>query len=286
MSNNTKVLVTGAGGTVGSSLVAELRHLRPRLAFRSADKEARAKAEGHETIRLDYGSPASLDRAMDGIDAVFLLGSGGLGQEQAECAVVSAAKSAGVRKVVKLSVWSAPEEAYEIAKIHRAIERFIERSGLAFTFLRPNGFMQNFSNHMAGSIKSGAFYQPAAEAAISHVDVRDIARAAAGALTTTRHEGKGFDLSGPEAISYARAAAVLSEVLGKDVRYVAVSDDAAKDAMISSGMPGFYADYLIDLNRHYRTGAGAAVSPAIEELTGRAPTSFQSFVEAHVHAFR
>jgi uncharacterized protein YbjT (DUF2867 family) len=165
-------------------------------------------------------------------------------------------------------VWGADEGGFALARLHGEIERALQRSDVPFTLLRPNGFMQNFVTHMTGSIRAqGAFYLPGGDAKISHVDVRDIAKVAARALTSREHDGKAYALSGPEALTYGEAADVLSRVLGKTVRYVPVSDENARNSMIGSGMPAFYADYLVDLNRFYRTGAGAAKRLANDEFS-------------------
>lgn len=283
------ILVTGAGGTVGSALLDELRSMgvKPRVAHRSSDKAERAKAAGHDAVVLDFAKPETLRPALDGVDAVFLLGSGGAGQIEAEIRVVEAARAAGAKRLVKLSVWGAAGEAYSFAKIHRPIERAVEASGLAWTFLRPNGFMQNFVTYMADSIRAqGAFYLPAADAKISHIDVRDIARVAALALTKSGHEGKAYELSGPRAFSYGEAADILTRVLGKEVRYVAVSDEAAKAGMVAGGISDLYADAMIDLNRLYRSGAGAGVTSAVKDVTGREPIGFERFAQDHAAALR
>jgi uncharacterized protein YbjT (DUF2867 family) len=209
-----------------------------------------------------------------------------MGQTDGEINVVKEAKGAGVKKIVKLSVWGASSEAFSFAKIHRAVEREIETSGLAWTFLRPNGFMQNFVNFMSGTIKGqGAIYQPAADSKISHIDARDIARVATAALTGPGHEGKAYDLTGPEALSYGEAALVLSRVLGKKVNYIAVSDEAAKSGMVAAGIPEFYADYLVDLSQFYRKGGAAPVTTAVKDVTGRDPVRFEQFVKDHAAAF-
>jgi len=169
--------------------------------------------------------------------------------------------------------------------VHRAVERAIESSGLAYTFLRANGFMQNFLNHMAASIRAGAISQPAGTAAISHVDVRDIAAVAARAFTQPGHAGRAYDLSGPEGLSYARAAEVLAAETGHPVKYVALSDAEAASQMVASGMPEFYAEVLVDLNRYYRTGAGSRVSSHTRDVLGRPARSFEQFVAEHRAAF-
>ncbi|MEO8501556.1 MAG: SDR family oxidoreductase [Vicinamibacteria bacterium] len=283
------ILVTGAGGTVGTLVAQELKAFKQkvRLAYHSREKAEKARSTGSDAVALDFAKPDTLRPALAGIDAVFLLGTGGLGQTEGEIQVVREAKAAGVGKIVKLSVWGAEGEAFSFARIHRPVEREIENSGLVWTFLRPNGFMQNFVNYMSGTIKGqGALYQPAADAKISHIDARDIARVAAATLTRPGHEGKAYDLTGPQGLSYGETAEILSRVLGKKVNYVAVSDEAAKAGMLGAGIPEFYADYLIDLSQFYRKGGAARVTTAVKDVTGKNPVAFEDFVRDNAGAFQ
>lgn len=282
------ILVTGAGGTVGTLLVKELEQAgRPfRAAYFNKEKAQRMSESGKNAVALDFAKPETLRPALDSVTTVFLLGTGGLGQTDGEINVVREAKRAGVTKIVKLSVWGAEGEGFSFAKIHRPVEREIEGSGMSWTFLRPNGFMQNFVNYMGATIKGqNAIYQNAANTKISHIDARDIARVAVTVLSQPGHEGKAFDLSGPEGISYGEAAAVLSNVLGRTISYVAISDDAAKAGMLSAGFPEFYIDYLIELAQYYRKGGAGRVTNAVEEITGRKPVSFDQFVRDHKSSF-
>lgn len=282
------ILITGAGGTVGSALVDELKGSgrQLRLAFHSPEKAARAAAAGYEVAIIDYARPASLALALEGVDAVFLLSNGVVGQAEGEINLVEASRQAGAERIVKLSVWGAEEEPFLLAGLHRRVERAIEESGLAWTFLRPNNFMQGFLTVDAPTIRAeGAIYAPAGAALVSHVDVRDIARVAALALTEPGHAGKAYALSGPRALSYAEAAAILSEALGRPVRYVAIDDADLRAALLTEGVPEPYADCLVDLYRYFRSGGAAGVSPAVRELTGREPTPFEQFARDYAAAF-
>lgn len=283
------ILVTGAGGTVGGALARELeaQGIDARLGFRDREKLADAIAAGKHAVHIDYGDPSTLAPALAGVERVFLLGAGGRGQIESETAVVGAAKRAGVRAIVKLSVWEAAGEAYSFAKIHRPIERAIEASGLAWTFLRPNGFMQSFVNNQAASIRArGVLQQPERQGPISQIDVRDIARVAVAALASSAHEGRAYELSGPSAFTYEDAAAVLSRVLGRTIEYVPITDEAARAGMLAGGVPEYYVEYLMDLTRHYRRGGAGIVTSAVREVTGRDATSFETFVRDHEGAFR
>ncbi|MGH8238088.1 MAG: SDR family oxidoreductase, partial [Steroidobacteraceae bacterium] len=174
------ILVTGASGTVGTALVAVLKaggH-RFRAAYHAADKAAAAAQDGYDAVTIDLTKPDTLPPALVGVDAVFLLGTGVRRQAEGEKNMLDAAGAAGIRLLVKQSIWRAAEEEYALAHMHRSVEEAIEASGLAWTFLRPNGFMQNLSGPMAAAIKAtGAIYQPAADARISFIDARDIAAA-------------------------------------------------------------------------------------------------------------
>ena len=133
---------------------------------------------------------------------------------------LEAAKSAGVKHIVKQSVMGADEESYSLANIHRPIEKAIERSGLAWTFLRPNSYMQNSVTFMGETIRAeGTFYSSTEQAKISHVDVRDIVAVAVKVLTGPNCEGKAYTLTGPDALTYDELAGELSKALGRQIRH-------------------------------------------------------------------
>jgi uncharacterized protein YbjT (DUF2867 family) len=192
-----------------------------------------------------------------------------------------------VKRIVKLSVWGAQDEEFTFARWHRAVERAIEASGVAWTFVRPNSFMQNVVNFMGATIKAqGAFFHSAADARISHVDARDVAAVAARTLTDAGHEGRAYSLSGPEALGYADIAAVLSRAVGREIRYVAISDADYKQGAVSAGIPEAYADALIDLSRHFRTGKMSQLTGDVKAVSGRDPIPFEQFARDAAGALR
>jgi uncharacterized protein YbjT (DUF2867 family) len=283
------ILVTGAGGNVGSALVEELVRAgqKARLGFHSEDRAQRSRAAGHDAVAIDFGRPETLGPAMAGVEAVFLLGATGPNQVAGETNVVDAAKTAGAGRIVKLSVWRAPEELTPFARAHRSIERSVEDSGLDWTFLRPNFYMQNFTRQWAGSIRDhGWFAQPTTAAAISFIDVRDIAAAAARVLVEPGHENRAYAITGPAALSYVDAAAVLSAALGSEVLFRGLTDEQARAGMLERGIPQFHVDYLLAVSQAYRNGGAEAVTTAVQDLTGRPATSFDTFVRDHLDAFR
>ena len=283
------ILVTGAGGNVGRPLSDELvsAGMPARAAYHSADKAARARAAGLDAVDLDYARSETLGPALDGVEAVFLLAAGVQGQTEGETNVVRAAKAAGVRRIVKLSVFGAAEEEFGFARTHRPVEREIEASGLAWTFLRPASYMQNFTNFMASGIRSQhAIYTLIPDAVFNHVDTRDVARVAAAVLTHDGHDRQAYTLTGLRSFSYREAARTIGDVTGTPVQVVALSEPESRAGMKAHGVPDVYADHLVDLDRWYDSGTGDVVTSSVRDITGREPTTFERFVGEFAGEFR
>lgn len=278
------ILVIGAGSSVGSVVVGELRTSghQVRAAYHDPAAAERDMSAGHDAVAVDLSEPRTLAPALDGVDAVFLLSATGPGQAAQGLNVVRAAQAAKAERVVQLSVWRADEELTPIAAQQRPVERALEASGLGWTFLRPNFYMQNFTRQMAASIRQDdTFAQPDSSAPISFTDNRDVAMVAARVLTSPGHDGQIYDLTGPQALTYDEAAAILSEILGRPIRFTGLTDEAAKAGMLRRGLPESYADALIEVSRAYRDGGAERVTTAVRDLTGSEPTPFAQFVRDH-----
>lgn len=210
---------------------------------------------------------------------LFLLGPNLLDQTQFELNAVEAAGAVGVRHIVKQSVLGADGKAYSLSLVHRPVERAIEASGMAWTFLRPNSFMQNLVTFMWPTIEAeSAFYTASGQGRISCVDVRDIAEVAVKALTEPGHVGKAYTLTGPEALTYGEQAEELSAALGRRIRHVNISPGDFKEAMLAEGMPEALADRMVDLERYFRQDQASSVTNDIREVTGHDPRSLAQYV--------
>lgn len=283
------ICITGAGGTVGSEVIKQLESAKApfRAGYFSEEKAEAARAKGIDAVIIDYHRPQTLRAAFQGCDKLFLLAPSAPNQTELELNAVEAAKSVGVRHIVKLSVLGADEEAYILAKIHRPVENAIQSSGIEWTFLRPNGFMQNVVTYMGETIRSeGAFYSASGEAKISHVDVRDVAAVAVKALTEPGHEGKVYSLSGPEALTYDDIATELSNVLGRPISHINLSPSDLKSGMLAAGSPEYYADMLLDLERYYSEGRGNRITEDIKQVTGREPRRFEQYARDCASLFK
>ncbi len=281
------LLITGATGTVGTTLTAELAG-RPgvRALVRTQAAAQRVAAAGLEPALGAFEDAGALDRALDGVETLFLLSpAGDRDMADAQVRVVDAAAAAGVRRIVKLSSIGADEDGEaRIIRAHRDVERHIEASGVAWTHLRPHWFMQNELG-AAPAVADGQFAAPDV-GRISAVDARDVAAAAARVLTSPGHDGRAYVLTGPEAVSYADAARAYARALGRPVRWEPVTLEEARSAMVAGGLPEAFATGFAEILARYREGGvTATVSPDLERLLGRPGRSFAAFVADHAAAY-
>ena len=288
------ILVTGATGNIGSEVVKELLSDAPdvsiKAAVHSSQNVKKVKSDARvKVIQIDYNEPETLREALNGVDKLFLLTPDVPNAADLASNVVTQAKKAGIKQIVKQSVMGADLEAdIGTMRLHRQVEKFIEQSGIPFTFLRPNEFMQNFVNFHSPSIKgNNAFYVPLEDAKVSLVDVRDIAAVAVKSLIDEdKHKNKTYLITGPEALSYHQLAEILSNTTGRKINYVNISDEEARAAMKEIGMSDWLINTVSELSEYFRKGKASEISPAVEEVTGNKPISFSQFAKDYADAFR
>ncbi|HJL40639.1 MAG TPA: SDR family oxidoreductase [Myxococcales bacterium LLY-WYZ-16_1] len=271
------ILVMGASGTVGSLVVRRLVGTgRP---VRAAYRTRPVQAPGIEAVPVDLATGEGLDPALAGVDDMFLLTADGPDQETLQLTAVERALEAGVSRIVLLSVMGAETEAFAYARTHRAAERRLEASGRRFVILRPNAFMQNFLTHYRAEIEAtGAFALPCGEAAVSHVDARDVADVAAHVLRWDEHDGRVYELTGPQALTFAEVAAIVRSAAGIPVRYRPVDDDTFREASLGFGVPEDVVDRVLEQHRFTRGDSSARITSGVAQVLGRAPRTFADFV--------
>ena len=279
------ILITGASGNVGKEVLKQMTQIgaKVRAAFQSVSKSASALS-GVDLSTVDYNQPETLRAALTGVDRVFLVGPPTAQLPILERKAMDVIRQSEVRIVVKLSAMGGRDVIFP--RQHAQSEDYIQSSGVPYTFLRPNGFMQNLVNYDAPTINAqNAFYGSQGDAQVSQIDIRDVAAVAVKALTEDGHAGKAYTLTGPEALTNGEIAQVLSEGLGREIQYVDLSPAQLKGALLSAGVPEWNADALIDLQRFYREGKAAIVTRDVEELLGRKPISFAQFSRDYRYAF-
>ncbi|NUR29009.1 MAG: NAD(P)H-binding protein [Catenulispora sp.] len=272
------ILVAGATGNVGREVVRLLAGGGQRVKALTRDPEAAAVPAGVEAVAGDLNDPAWLAPALAGVEALFMLS--GYPPE-----IFAEAEKAGVRRVVLMSGGSAEtgDRANAVARYMIDTEDALRASGLAWTMVRPRMFMTNAFQWLP-QIKEGVVRAPWADVPSAVIDPADIAAVAAQALVSADHEGREYPVTGPEALRPGDRVRILSEVLGREIRYEAQPDDEARAEMLTK-MPEQYVDAFFSF---YSGGKldEATVFPSVEEVTGRPPRTFADWARANAERFQ
>jgi uncharacterized protein YbjT (DUF2867 family) len=284
------ILVTGATGLNGSTAIREfVRRREPvRALVRSAAKAASGGAAANvEVVEGDMLRPETLVDALDGVDRVLMISTAEAQLAETQRSFIDAAKQADVRHIVKFSGLGASlETPFRFNRMHAEVERYLEQSGLAWTHLRPSQFMQVYFREAPTIASEGVFYLPLEHARLAPVDVEDIAKAAFALLHGDGHEGKAYEMTGPEALTMDEVAERLSTVLGKPIRYINVAPDEKRRTLLSAGIPPAFADAMDELFRERRKGAESTVNLSTHETLGLRPTTFEEFARRNAAVFR
>jgi uncharacterized protein YbjT (DUF2867 family) len=284
------ILVTGATGTVGREVVGELQRLGAsgvRALVRDPARATFIREAGFETIEGDFDKPETLDSALEGVATALLLTPPSPHTVAHQSAFIESAKRAGVRRVVKLSAVGADAGAPEgFGKWHGQTEELLKSSGLGWTILRPNFFMQNLLGQAQTVAAKGQIYQVGGDARASLIDARDIAVVAARTLADEGHEGKLYTLTGPESLSYADVAAKLSEATGRQVAYVPLTPEQFREGALAQGLPEWLVSALERLNELFVSGDAEAVTDDVRRVGGSEPKTFDEFARDYVSAFK
>ncbi len=278
------VLVSGATGTTGGEVLRQLRGaaVPVRAMTRSQDSAIRLRAEGIEAVVADLGDSSSVAAAVDGVAAIYVANPASSQLAEHEANLARAGARAGVAHLVKLSVIScAADSPTTFGRLHFEAEQAVQESGIAWTMLRPNGFMQN-TLAWAAQIPTGTVRGPVLDARWSIVDARTIAGVAVAILgAPAEHAGRAYSLTGPEASSPREQVEILEEILERPIEAEEVSIEQAQESMRAAGWPAVNVEWMGELLRHYAAGAAEAVSPDADRVSRRPPYSYRQFAEDH-----
>jgi uncharacterized protein YbjT (DUF2867 family) len=282
------ILITGASGNVGKAVLQEVcrKESKVRGMFRSKEEAAKAPS-GCETVLADFSDKQSLRSAMDGVTSVYVVCSPIPQLIELESNVLDVCKESGVKHVVLNSALGAGDYSMSFPSWHRKVEDKLKGTGMSYTILRPNGFLQNIVAFNAPSIRSqGVFYAAMGDAKVSYLDIADIAVVAAKALNGGAHSGKTYELFGPEAISNQELAKRISRVAGRTVNYVDISESAQRQTMLGMGMPEWQATAILELQQYYKQGGGARTDGLLKSLIARDPVTLDQYLTANAREFR
>ncbi len=281
------VLVTGATGRIGGIVASELerRGWSVRAAVRRPRPTGPSPTGLAADVEFDFEKPATFPAALEGTDSVFLIARPGDDTaDRVAAPLIKEMRRRGIRHVVNLTamgVETLPDTAL------RKIERAIEDCGLAFTHLRPNFFMQIFAAEpLLSTLRTaGEIAVPAGDAKLSFVDARDVAAVAVASLTGLEHRGQAYTLTGEHAIDHGEVARSITRAAGSLIRYRALDEEAARRAVIASGLSDARADRLVGFYRLVRAGRCAATSDDVRRVLGRAPISFDQFADDYANVW-
>ncbi len=274
------LLVTGATGNVGGELVRALARAGERVRALTRDGASPGLPDGVEQVAGDLNQPDSLRDALAGVRGVFLLpGYQGMAQTLAH------ARQAGAGHVALLSGSSAAsgDMTNAISAYMIESEATVKESGLAWTIVRPFGFMSNALQWIPQLAAGDVVRAPFAEVPVAVIDPFDIAAVLALALSAGGHHGQVYTVSGPQPLRPADRVRILGDVLGRDLRFQAQPNEEAR-AEMSAAMPRAYVDAFVSF---YVDGTldESTPLPTVADLTGRPPRTFEQWARAHASAF-
>lgn len=281
------ILVLGARGKLGRAVVEHLREAGAPTRCATRDPGCC----GHDCVgggcaRFDYDRPETFAPALAGVNHVFVVARP-LDAAAAHVMIpfLQACDAGTVEHVVLISAFGLDRDP---AAPLGQVEAYLRGSGLGWTILRPNFFMENFSHgDLRGAIAGGGVIPVCAGgAATSFISVEDVAAVAVKTLREPGHMGRTYDLTGEESLDHAQVAAILTDLLGRPVRYLDLPEADLRAGLEQAGLGAAAIGYLLRLYALVRAGHCASVRPTVAELLGRRPRTFAEFARASADAWR
>jgi len=285
MSTAGIIAVTGVTGGLGGRVARRLaeRGATQRLVVR--DPARAPELAGAEVATGSYDDAEGLRRAFDGTRTLLMVSaSEAPDRQRLHANVVDAAVAAGVERIVYTSFFgAAPDCTFTFGRDHWHAEEYIRASGLGHTFLRDNLYI-DFLPLMAGP--DGVIRGPAGDGRVAAVARDDIADVAVAALVGGGHEGRSYDLTGPEALTLAEAAEELSRAAGRPIRYQAETLEEAYASRASYGAPGWEVDGWVTTYVAIANGDLEQVSGDVAAVAGHPPVRLAEFLRSNPESYR
>ena len=286
------IAVVGATGNTGRAVVKELRALghNPVCIVRNADKAREVLGADAKTAVAELADRPALEKALAGIESVFVVTGHNPGMVEQQNNVLDAALKGGAKYLVRVSGGAAiafPDTPSVVGRGHLAIEERLKSSGIGWTILKPGLFMQNIVGQAAGIKNDGKLVGTAApDQGAAFTDVRDTGAVGARILLDPApHAGKTYEFTG-KLVTFPQVAEAFSQVLGKPVRYVPVTLEQNEQAVRSRGLPDWLVTHLLLVAKATADGgfSKANIKPIVD-IVGREPITIKKFVEDFKGAF-
>ncbi|MCU7712691.1 SDR family oxidoreductase [Priestia sp. JV24] len=272
-----KMLVTGATGKLGTKVVDTLLKTVPAnqlaVSVRNPEKAEGLQVQGVDVRQGDFDRPETLDAAFKGIDRLLLISADGDNETRIRqhTNAVAAAERAGVKFIAYTSIVNAQESKNFLAPTHQATEEAILKTGISYSFLRNNWYLENEISSIQGVLAGAPWVTSAGNGKVGWALQQDYAEAAATVLSGNGHENTIYELSG-KLLSQDELASALSSVLRKEVSVQLVDDATYADIMKGAGVPDFLIPMLVDIQKGIREGTLEIESNDFEKLLGRPAT--------------
>ena len=283
------ILITGATGKTGSATAKSLGEKGEtfRALIRNEEKKEGLESLGGEVVIGSIENTEVVNQSMQGVKTVLVLLPNSESQLALEKQLVDSAKQAGVERIVKMSsIEATPDATSPIPKLHLESEEYIKQSGLAWTMIKPNFYMQNLLAS-AGTIKDqGKIFLPMGEGKTGMIDTTDVGKVIAKVLSEDGHESMNHEITGPEILSFYEVAEIFSKALGKQVDYVDVPMDAYKETLGQFLTNQWHLDAVIDLFKGIAEGGIEDKTNTFNELTGETPKSLSQFLAENSFIFK
>lgn len=285
-----KWLVTGATGKLGSKIVEKLLETVPAtklaVSVRNPEKAEGLRARGVEVRHGDFDHPETLDTAFAGIDRLLIISADGDNETRIRQHgnAVAAAKRAGVGFIAYTSITNAQESTNFMAPTHKATEKAILNSGIPYSFLRNNWYLENEISSIQGVLAGAPWVTSAGKGKVGWALQQDYAEAAAAVLSGEGHENTIYELSGP-LLAQEELASILGEVLGKEVSVQQVDDPTYSEIIRGAGLPDFVVTMIVNIQKDIREGTLEIVSNDFEKVLGRPVTSIKEGLTQIVNGF-
>jgi NAD(P)H dehydrogenase (quinone) len=296
MSENAKptLLVTGASGHLGRravELLLEAKAGKIVATTRTPAKLADLEARGVIVRDADFDNPASLAAAFAGADRLLLISTDAVSQPghrlNQHRAAVKAAEKAGVSHVVYTSLINpGPDSPVVLAPDHYGTEAALADSKMGWTVLRENIYTDLLLSTLGQAIQMKSLFRATGEGKTAYITREDCARATVAALASTFAGQRILDITGPEALSQADLAGLATKISGQPVTYVPLTLEVLVQNMVAAGLPQPLAEAYASFDTAIAQGKFSKVSSAVEDLTGRKPTSVAEFLAAHREALQ
>ena len=275
------ILLTGATGKTGSATAKALseRGRKLRALIRNEEKREGIESLGGEVINGSIENKEAVDQSMVDVETALILLPNSENQLSLEKQLVDSAKQAGAKRIVKMSsIEATPDATSPIPKLHLESEEYIKQSGLSWTMIKPNFYMQNLLAS-AGTIKDqGKIFLPMGEGKTGMIDTTDVGKVLAKVLSEDGHESMNHEITGPEILSFYEVAEIFSKGLDKQVDYVDVPLAAYKETLGQFLTNQWHLDAVIDLFKGIADGGIEEKTDTYSELMGESPKSLSEFI--------